>query len=128
MVNNFINQFSSYSFANCNDILFLSVDDIEKACDSLSISNSLDYNDLAIRHFHYAHPSMFIWLKDLYNSMLVHGFVPESFGNNVFIPIVKNKNANFNGPKNYRPIFIEPICIKLFKLCFSCIRTIFVFP
>ena len=62
-VNNFINQFSCNSVVNCNDILSLSVEDIEKACDSLSVSNCLDYNDLTISHFHYAHPSVFIWLK-----------------------------------------------------------------
>ena len=63
----------------------------------------LDYNDLTIRHF--PHPSVFIWLKELYNSMLVHGFVPESFGTNVIIPIVKNRNANCNDLTNYKPIF-----------------------
>ena len=97
----------------------MSVEDIEKACDSLSVSKCLDYNDLTIRHFHYAHPSVFILLKEVYNSMLVHGFVPESFGNNVIIPIVKNRNANCNDPRNYRPrpISIEPICTKLFEQC-----------
>ena len=114
---NFINQFSCNSVVNCNDILSLSVEDIEKTCHSLSISNCLDYNDLTIRHCHYAHPSVFIWLKELYNSMLVHGFVPESFGNNVIIPIVKNKSANCNDSTNYRPISIEPICTKLFEQC-----------
>ena len=49
--------------------------------------------------------------------MLVHGFVPESFGNNVIIPIVKHRNANCNDPTNYRPISIEPICTKLFEQC-----------
>ena len=49
--------------------------------------------------------------------MLVHGFVPESFCNNVIIPIVKNRYANCNDPTNYRPISIEPICTKLFELC-----------
>ena len=37
--------------------------------------------------------------------MLVHWFVPESFGNDVVIPIVKNRNANCDDPTNYRPIF-----------------------
>ena len=48
--------------------------------------------------------------------MLVHGFVPESFGNNV-IPIVKNGNANCNNPTNYRPISMKPICTKLVEQC-----------
>ena len=61
---------------------------------------------------------MFIWLKELYNSMLVHGFVRESFGDNDIIPIVKYRNANYNDPTNCRPIFIEPICTKLFEQCF----------
>ena len=95
----------------------MSVKDIEKACNSLSVSNCLDYNDLTIRHFHYAHPSVFIWLKELHNSMLVHGFVPESFCNNVIIPNVENRNANCNDPTSYRPISIEPICSKLLEQC-----------
>ena len=117
MVNNFINQLSCNSVVNCNDILSLLVEDIEKPCDGLSVSNCLDYNDLTICHFHYVHSSVFIWLKELYNSMLVHGFVPESFGNNAIIPIVKTRNANCNDPTNYRPISIEPICTKLFEHC-----------
>ena len=117
MINNFINQFSCNSVVNCNDILSLSVEDIEKACDSLSVSNCLDYNDLTTRHFHYTYPSVLILLKELYNSMLVLGFVPESFGNNVIIPIVKNRSANCNNPTNYRPISIKLFCTKLFKQC-----------
>ena len=117
MVNNFINQFFCNSVVNCNNILPVSVEDIENARDSLSVSNCLDCNDLTIRHFHYAHPSVFTWLGELYNSMLVHGFIPESFGNNVIIPIVKNRNANCNDPTNYKPISIEPIYTKLFEQC-----------
>ena len=38
MVNNFINQFCCNSVVNCKDILSLFVEDIEKACNSLSVS------------------------------------------------------------------------------------------
>jgi hypothetical protein len=49
--------------------------------------------------------------------MLTQGYVPKGFGDNVIIPVIKNRNGNCNDACNYRPISIEPICTKLFEQC-----------
>lgn len=95
----------------------MSLEDIKKACSALSVSNCLDINNLTLRHLHYARPSVYVWLKELFNNIVAHGYVPEGFAANVIIPTVKNKNGNCNDALNYRPISIEPVCTKLFEQC-----------
>ena len=41
-------------------VLSVTVQDVEKACLSLRASNCLDYMDLTIRHFLYAHPAVLV--------------------------------------------------------------------
>ena len=49
--------------------------------------------------------------------MLAHGYVPDSFGHSVIIPVIKNKCASNNDVSIYWPISLEPICTKLFEQC-----------
>jgi hypothetical protein len=115
MVNRFL-----HCFMNCENsvnMVAFSVEQIVNACIQLHDSNCIDYNDLTVKHLRYAHPSIFVWLKELFNSMLSHSFVPEGFGKNIIIPITKNKLVSSQDVSNFRPIFIEPICTKLFEQC-----------
>jgi hypothetical protein len=43
--------------------------------------------------------------------MLVHSFVPDGFGKNVVVPVIKNRSASFNDVNNYKPLSIEPILL-----------------
>ena len=61
-------------------VLSVTVQDVKKAYLSLSASNCLDYMDLTISQFLYAHPAVFVRLTELFNVMLIHGYVLEEFG------------------------------------------------
>ena len=105
------------SHSDYGDVVSFSVENIQNACVKLSVCNCLDCNNLTLKHLCFAHPSLFVWIKELFYNMLIHGFVPEGFGKNVIIPTIKNKNGNSNDASSYKPISIEPIFTKLFKQC-----------
>jgi hypothetical protein len=90
MVNQYTQCYSNYCNSDVNMLSF-TVEDIEQACRKLSDSNCFDCNNLTVKHFLYAHPSVFVWLKDLFNSMLAHGFVPDGFGSNFIVPVIKKE-------------------------------------
>ena len=56
-------------------------------------------------------------LKHLYALILQHGFVPNSFGCGVSIPLIKDKTGNLNDVNNYRGITLSPVISKLFEMC-----------
>lgn len=41
----------------------------------------------------------------------------KHFGNNVVVPVIKNRSASSNDIINYGPVSIEPIFTKLFEQC-----------
>ena len=49
--------------------------------------------------------------------MVHHGFVPDSFGNGVIIPLVKDKQSDLCNIDNYRGITLSPFFAKLFENC-----------
>ena len=59
-------------------------------------------------------PSYCRALKMLFNIMVHHGFVPDSFGNGVIIPLVKDKQGDFCTIGNYHGITLSPFFAKLF--------------
>jgi len=48
--------------------------------------------------------------------ILKHGFVPNSFGCCVSIPLIKDKTSNLNDMDNYRAITLSPVISKLFEM------------
>ena len=55
----------------------------------------------------YSHPASVVQLKLLFNIMVHHGFVPDSFGNGVIIPLVKDKQGDLCDIDNYRGITLS---------------------
>ena len=58
-------------------------------------------------------------LRKLFYMCLIHGFVPNSFGQSVIVPVLKDKNSNAGCCDNYRPISLTTIFSKVFELCLS---------
>ena len=65
----------------------------------------------------YAHPSVVIHLKILFNIISGHGFVPDNFGLSVTVPVVKDKTKDVCSADNYRPIALSPVISKIFEYC-----------
>ena len=73
-------------------------------------------DNLCAEHLIYAHPSVAIHLRRLFMLTLQHGFVPNSFGSGVSIPLVKDKTDSLNDMDNYRGITLSCIISKLFEV------------
>ena len=46
-----------------------------------------------------------------------HGFVPNSFGLGITVPVVKNKLGDLSCADNYRAITLSPVISKVFEYC-----------
>jgi len=68
-------------------------------------------------HILYAHPCIIIHLKNLFNMILRHGYVPQYFGKGIVVPLIKDKNGDLSNPDNYRAITISPTISDVFELC-----------
>ena len=58
----------------------------------------------------YSHADIVVHLKLLFSIMVHHGFVPDSFGNGVIIPLVKDKQGDLYNIDNCRGITLSPFC------------------
>ena len=88
--------------------------DIEAAIDSLKAGKAAGFNEIVREHIVYSHPSLIVHLKLLFNILMLHGCVPDSFGIGVVIPLVKDKSGDVSNVDNYRGITLSPIISKLF--------------
>ena len=93
-------------------VLSITFQDVEKACLTLRASNFLGYMDFTVRNFLYAHPAVFVWLTEMFNVMLIHGYEPEDCGKYAILPVIKDRSSA-ECASNYRPISIESVCTKL---------------
>jgi Reverse transcriptase (RNA-dependent DNA polymerase) len=51
--------------------------------------------------------------------MLIHGFVPSTFGLGIIVPLVKDRNGSVDKVSNYRGINLSPVIYKIFEICLS---------
>jgi len=54
-------------------------------------------------------------LKNLFRMILIHAFVPDSFGIGISIPLLKDKTGNASDVENYLAITLSPVISKLFE-------------
>src|SRR4029077_18258716 len=66
-------------------------------------------------HLLYAHPCLMSCIKLLFNIMLKWGHVPDDFGDEILIPLMKNKNRDASSFDNFRGITIRCAISKLFE-------------
>jgi len=101
------------------------IPDIEAAIGSLKFGKAPGFDDIVKEHISYSHPSIVVHLKFLFNILIKHCYVPDSFGFGVIIPLVKNKAGDVTDVNNYRGITLSPIVSKLFEYCilhkYSCL-------
>ena len=85
-------------------MLFFSVGDVECAVHALKCNKAADSDLLSAEHLQCAGSRLSVLLTKLFNSCLVHGYVPDSFGTSFIVPVPKgdiNKVSVFEG---YRPV------------------------
>jgi hypothetical protein len=82
------------------------VDELEASVCKLSGSSALDCDKLNSSHLKFAHPSVYVALKMLFNKMLESSCVPINFGRSIITPVVKNASLSLCDVSNYRPVSI----------------------
>ena len=68
-------------------------------------------------HLCYAHSSINIYLKMLFNLCLFPDVIPDNCLPSVIIPTEKDKNKDLKDVNNHRPIAVASTIFKLFKRC-----------
>jgi hypothetical protein len=53
-----------------------------------------------LKTYVFAHPALFIHLKLLFYVRFSHGFVPDKFGDDVIIPLIRDKTGDINSIDN----------------------------
>ena len=74
-----------------------------------------DDDKLSAEHFFHGPLSLFDRLHGLFNSMLLHAFVPSQSRFGTIIPLVKDHHGDLGEMNNYRGITIAPIISKIFE-------------
>ena len=80
--NRFQGEFDNYMISDwgVHDILLLSLTEVENAIDGLKLGKGADADGLKAEHIKFAFPEVRVFICDLLNDCLKHGYVPESFG------------------------------------------------
>ena len=95
-----------YSVTSNNDeISLFDVADVDNAVfNKLKRGKAAGIDGVSPGHILYAHPCIIIHLKNLFNMILRHGYVPQYFGKGIVVPLIKDKNGDLSNPDNYRAI------------------------
>ena len=109
-----MHDFNNYSVFEDHENLFI-VKDVESAMQKLKKGKSAGLDKLTTEHLIYAHPSVIVSLKLLFNMMLVYGLVPDDFGKGLLIPLVKDSKGDVSQCENYRGITVSCVISKLFE-------------
>jgi len=107
---------ADYTSQHAQCTLF-SVETVDKCLKSMKLVKAAGLHGIEIEHLLYAHPLLIVMLCVLFNIMLIHGVVPQMFGNGVIVPIVKNKNGDITSLDNYKGITVSTCLSKLFESC-----------
>ena len=97
------------------DLLHVSLEIVLDATFKLKKGKCADDSSICAEHFFNAPLALFDRLQDLFNKMLLHGFVPNEFQHGTIIPIVKDRHGDQGDLNNYRGITIAPIVSKIFE-------------
>ena len=105
---------SHVNSCDCESYL-VSLENVIDAVMCLKGGKSPDDDEISAEHFLNAPYAVFIRLQHLFNSMLVHSFVPCQFAHGSILPLVKDTHGNRSDINNYRGITISPIASKVFE-------------
>ena len=96
----------------------LTWDDMITITGKLKLGKSTNSN-ITAEHILHGSPKLIVHLHLLFNSFLLHGFVPTSFLKGTISPTVKNSSGNLNSSDNYRGI---TLCCTLSHLFENALR------
>ena len=104
----------------CSNVQFnvqmiVNVKEIQDIIHVMPIGKAPGYDSVSSEHFKYANEKLHVHMSLLYNSMLIHFFLPDARMITIIAPIIKNKAGDLSDNNNYRPIALATIASKLFE-------------
>jgi len=104
---------------DCHKWLF-SVEEVDTAGrNNLKFGKAAGIDNIVAEHIIYAHPAIIYHLTNVFNLMIIHGYVPNRFGHGIIVPLIKDRSGDISKLSNYRGISISPVISKLFEACLS---------
>jgi len=107
---------------DCN--VSFSVETVDSSINLLKKGKAPGVDNLTAEHLLYSHPILVTCLTQLFNLMLQCGYVPDSFGTGIMIPLLKGNDLDATKCENYRGLTLSPVMSKLFEYAllevFSC--------
>ena len=93
---------------------------VSESINSLDNNKSCAFDGLCAEHLKFSSARLLPMLSMCFNSMIVHGFLPDSLINVVLVPVIKNKSAGICDKNNYRPIALASVMSKLLEKLLYC--------
>ncbi len=98
-----------------DDRVHFSTKDIREATLKLKRNKASGRDGINGEHLKYAHSKLFVLLAMVFNSMIQHGHIPQSFMDTIIIPLIKDKKGDIGSSDNYRPIALTSVLSKVFE-------------
>jgi hypothetical protein len=109
----FVQAHSNYIGDTC--CCDITVEEVDNSVRKLKKGKAAGVDSLTAEHVLFAHPIIVVCLTRLFNLMIQHSFVPDSFGVGVMIPLLKNSDGDNTSSENYRGITLSPVLSKIFE-------------
>jgi len=98
---------------NCFDSCLFNASDVRNAVSRLKPHKRDACNELSSDHIINACDELFVHIAWLFNAIIVHGTLPDSFLLSTIVPIPKGRNANVSDSSNFRGIALSSMYGKL---------------
>ena len=99
-----------------DSITRISLDEIKESVRQLKRGKSCGPDGIAGEHLIHSDNKLYCLLAMLFNSMLIHSFLPEDFMTTLIVPIIKDKKGDVTSRDNYRPIALTGMFSKVFEI------------
>ena len=96
--------------------LWITIDDVENACNSLKLGKAAGIDGLTADHVVHSHPLLHYLLSVLFTLCRMFNYVPDAFGCGIVVPLLKNTDSDPTNSDNYRGITVSCILSKFFEL------------
>ena len=89
--------------------------EVVDALKSIKTGKSAGVDKLQGEHFKFADKTLSCLLCMLFNTIITHGYMPQSLMDTIIVPIVKDKKGLIMDKDNYRPVAVTSVASKIFE-------------
>ena len=101
----------------CLNVIVFTAADIDNAMHAVKCNKAAGPDNLTVEHLMNAGGRVPFLLSKLFNSCLVHGFVPHKFGTSLIVPVSKGNASKLIVFEGYRLVSLISIVFKVFEMC-----------